>query len=84
MSFYLAIPGNIESILNIQNNNGNMAIYGVFLDIYLKRNLLYLSLLLFIFFYFLNYFLFGLFIFLFSLCFYLYTCNKWKYVFTIT
>ena len=44
--FVLSIPGIIEQCLYISNCKGNMAIYGVFLGIFYKRNALYFSLVL--------------------------------------
>ena len=38
------IPFNIEYLLNKTRDNGNMALNGVYLDIYNKRNLFYFSL----------------------------------------
>jgi hypothetical protein len=44
LSGLLLIPGNVEVFLKSTNNCGNMGLNGVFLDIYNKRNLCYLSL----------------------------------------
>jgi hypothetical protein len=38
------IPGNIDYLLDKTRDNGNMALNGVYLDIYNKRNLFYFSL----------------------------------------
>jgi hypothetical protein len=37
-------PGNIEDLLDKTRDHGNMALNGVYLDIYNKRNLFYFSL----------------------------------------
>jgi hypothetical protein len=52
MFYYFLLPNFIEKLLTISNNHGNMALYGVFLDLYYKRNLFYISLLSLFFFYF--------------------------------
>jgi len=72
MFLALIIPGNIEEILKITNRQGNMAWNGIFLDLYNKRNLFYLSLLLLFFSYYNLIFVFG-FLYLFYN-----TYNKWK------
>jgi hypothetical protein len=38
------IPGNIDYLLDKTRDHGNMALNGVYLDIYNKRNLFYFSL----------------------------------------
>lgn len=38
------IPGNVEYLLDKTRDHGNMALNGVYLDIYNKRNLFYFSL----------------------------------------
>jgi len=52
MFYYFLLPNFIENLLTISNNHGNMALHGVFLDLYNKRNLFYISLLSLFFFYF--------------------------------
>ena len=43
MFYYYLLPNFIEKLLKECNNNGNMALYGVFLELYYKRNLFYIS-----------------------------------------
>ena len=52
MFYYFLLPNFIENLLTISNNHGNMALHGVFLHLYNKRNLFYISLLSLFFFYF--------------------------------
>ena len=52
MFYYFFIPNFIEKLLYITNNAGNMALHGICLELYYKRNLLYISLLSLFFFYF--------------------------------
>ena len=39
--FLMLMPGYVEIFLTQFENSGNMGLYGVFLDIYIKRNWLY-------------------------------------------
>jgi len=55
----LIIPGNIELTLEYTNRIGNIAYHGIFLDLYNKRNLFYLSFLLLFFSYYNLIFVFG-------------------------
>ena len=48
MFYILFIPGFIEELYRVFNNNGNMALCGVCLDLYNKRNLFYISLFVFL------------------------------------
>jgi hypothetical protein len=74
----LLIPNNIEFLLQNENNNGNIVLHGIYLDIYYKRNLFYLSLLINILSYFLNLIIYGFFINILFLCLFIYTINKWS------
>ena len=44
MFYSLAIPSVVEQLLKITNNSGNMGLHGIFLELYYKRNLFYISL----------------------------------------
>jgi len=80
------IPSNIEKCLKVSQNDGNIAINGVCLDIYNKRNLFYFSLfLLFLSFIYKIIYIRIFFMITTLLMFYLFydTCNKWKFIFTI-
>jgi len=78
--FILCIPGNIEKIMHICQANGNMGLYGLWWDIYNKRNFLYLSLGIFLLFYWWNYWYSGLVIILFGLLLFIKTLMNW-YIF---
>jgi hypothetical protein len=81
---YFLIPGNVEQFLNYSNSVGNMGIYGIFLGIYNKRNLFYLSSLLFLLTYLFNYYYLSVFFIIctfFSLLLYIKTCFDWKFIF---
>jgi hypothetical protein len=41
--FFLTIPSIIDNYLYMAFNSGNLLLYEVFLDLYVKRNLLYFS-----------------------------------------
>ena len=76
----LLIPFNSEKLLTITERNSNIALYGIHLEIYYKRNLLYISSILFAICYLLKYAYYGLTFFLLSLLLFLNSCNKWKVV----
>ena len=71
LTLILLIPSNIEYLLQVSSNQGNMAFNGVFLEIYYNRNLLYISIPLLYFNYAWIFFIF---------CFYKYasSCYKWS------
>jgi hypothetical protein len=71
------IPTILEKILRIQQNNGNMGLYGIYLDLYLTRNLFYISWCGLIILFYFQLTLFGLFLFISFLIFFLYKINKW-------
>jgi len=70
------LPGNLEYVLHIFN--GNMAIYGMYLGIMQKRNLLYLSFFLFLISFYFKYYIFGFFILFISLYLFINSIYKWK------
>jgi len=45
MFYYFLLPNFIEKLLQMCNNIGNIALHGMFLDLYYKHNLFYISLL---------------------------------------
>ena len=74
----LVLPFNMELLLHNANNQGNMGLYGVYLEIYRTRNILYftLSLLFISFFYgYVNYALLAV---IASLYVFLKVISKWK------
>jgi hypothetical protein len=84
MFYILLIPGFIEKLYRITNNNGNMALNGICLELYIKRNLFYLSLFVFfvcfifkIYHHILSYFIFSSFILFFH------SYLKWKQILQI-
>jgi len=70
------IPGNLEYILYIYNDN--MGMYGMYLEIKQKRNMLYLSFLIFLLSFYFKYYIFGLFILFISLYLFINSIYKWK------
>lgn len=81
LAVFFLIPFNAETALYQSSKCGNMGLNGIFLDIYYKRNLFYLSVPLLISSYFLRYFVFGMALSFFSFFLYLQSCNKWyKYL----
>ena len=76
----LLIPFNIEKGLRITTNYGNMGLHGALLDIYHKRNFVYISVPVCIVSSIFNYCIFGAGFAVTSLFFYVRSCNKW-YVF---
>jgi hypothetical protein len=81
LALFFIIPFNVETALYESSKGGNMGLNGIFIEIYYKRNLVYLTVPLLIFSYFFKYFIFGLTLSAFSLLFYLQSCNKWyKYL----
>jgi len=73
----LLIPSAVEEGLIITSNVGNMAFNGILLDIYYKRNFVYISIPLCIVSSIFGYGIFGGGILVTSLFFYVRTCNKW-------
>ena len=80
MFYSLAIPSVVEQLLKITNNSGNMGLHGIFLELYYKRNLFYISLFSLIGFYFLNYLYIGAILVFVSFCLFLQSYMKWKKV----
>jgi len=76
----MLIPYNVEDYLYKSNCIGNMALNGVWLDIYNKRNLFYFSLIILLLSHLLNYIYYGLFFCIFCLYLYIKCCIKW-YIF---
>jgi hypothetical protein len=74
----LLIPGYVELFLIQFENCGNMGLYGVFLDIYVKRNCLYFSTGVLLVSYLSNLFYCGLAFYLFSAFLLLTTYNEWS------
>ena len=74
----LLIPFNVENILQTCNRIGNMGLYGVFLDIYNKRNILYFSLTLLFIEYINNYTMYCLLLVLLSLAAFINICINWS------
>jgi hypothetical protein len=78
MFLTLLFPGNIEYIISYFTNNGNMALTGIFLGLYYKRNLFYFTIIISPFSFIYNYMIYNLFFTLLSLfLFYNYYC-EWK------
>jgi len=73
----LLIPSALEQGLRITSNVGNMAFNGILLDIYYKRNFLYISIPVCMVSSIFGYGIFGLGVIGSSLFFYVITCNKW-------
>lgn len=77
MFLFFFLPNFIEQLLRISNSTGNMALYGIFLELYNKRNLFYVSLFSLIFLYFYNIQLGVILVFV-SFCLFLQSYIKWK------
>ena len=77
----LLIPSTLEEGLRITSNAGNIGLNGVLLDIYYKRNFVYISIPLCIVSSIFNYGIFGVGIVTTSIFFYVRSCNKWYSVF---
>jgi hypothetical protein len=73
----LLIPSALEEGLRITSNIGNMGFNGILLDIYHKRNFVYISIPVCIVSSIFGYGIFGIGIMTTSLFFYVRTCNKW-------
>ena len=73
----LLIPYQVEEGLRITTAIGNMGFNGIFLDIYYKRNFVYISIPLFIVSNIFGYSIFGGGVLASSIFFYVRTCNKW-------
>ena len=73
----LLLPFSLEEGLRLTTNAGNMGLHGALLDIYYKRNFVYISMPLCIGTSFYNYGNFGVVILATSLFLYTRTCNKW-------
>jgi hypothetical protein len=74
----LLIPGYVELFLIQFENCGNMGLYGVFLDIYVKRNCLYFSTGVLLVSYFYNLAYYGLILYLCSVAWFLHTFHSWS------
>jgi len=82
LALILLIPTVLEHFLKIANSNGNIAIYGILLAIYYKRNLIYFSLFVLLLCYLYNLMYYGLCLIFLSITAYLHTYFKWKFIFT--
>ena len=77
--FYLfLLPNFIEQLLRISNSAGNMALNGIFFDLYNKRNLFYVSLLSLPVVYYYNNIQLGVILIFVTFCLFLQTYIKWK------
>ena len=76
--FLMLMPGYVEIFLTQFENSGNMGLYGVFLDIYIKRNWLYFSTGVLIVSYPCNFVYYGFLFYLGSELVFLHTFNKWS------
>lgn len=74
----LLMPGYVELFLIQCENGGNMGLYGVFVDIYRKRNLLYFSAGIFLVSCLYNYLYYGFAFYLFSVFLFFNTYNTWS------
>ena len=72
------LPFNVEFLLHSANNQGNMGLYGVYLEIYRTRNILYFSLLVLLSSFFYKYVYYGLLAVMASLYVFLKVISKWK------
>lgn len=72
------MPGHLEYLMESANNQGNIGIHCVYTDIYITRNVLYISPLYVLASYYLMYPLHGIFVFILVLASFVYKCNKWK------
>ena len=77
LSLSLLRPYTLEDCLQVTQNIGNMALHGIFLDIYKKRNLFYFSLTLLFIEYINNYTIYCLLLVLASLIIYIKSCIRW-------
>ena len=73
----MLMPHNVEAYLHYSECVGNMGLNEAWLDIYNKRNLFYISLIILLLSYLLNYIYYGLFFCIFSLYLYVKSCNTW-------
>lgn len=81
MFYNYLLPNFIEQLLHITNNVGNIALNGIFLELYYKRNLFYFSLFVFFLCYILNFYYYIPLIFVFlSLNILARSYYKWKQV----
>jgi len=83
VSVCLLIPSILDYYLQKSEDCGNMGLYGLFLEIYRLRNIVYLSLLALPISYFYNFFLLGSGIFLCSLGLYIKTIYSWRHILQI-
>ena len=74
----LLIPFNAEKILQVCKNIGNMTLYGIFLDIYNKRNLFYFLLTILFIEYINNHTIYCILLVLLSLVAFINSCIKWS------
>jgi len=83
MLVYLLCPGIVEYLLHKCESVGNMGLYGVYVDIYRKRNLVYFSPT----FVGLGYYFGNAYIGISAICMciglFVYTCNKWRVIMAI-
>jgi len=74
----LIIPTFLDNLLYQTNCSGNFGLHGVFLDIYIKRNLFYGSLFLLFIGYLYNYILYAIILVILSLFLFIKSINKWN------
>lgn len=72
------IPGNLEYLMESASAYSNMGLYGVYNDIYIKRNYLYSSPIFWGVSYYYGHQNYGIAIFILFLVSFVYTCNKWS------
>lgn len=75
------IPSILEFHLGVLSGEGNMGLYGCILDIYNKRNIVYISTIVFFICYFYNFIILGIIFLIISLFLYYTSLNRWKYLF---
>lgn len=78
MLMYFLMPGNLEYLLESTSKRGNMALNGVYIDIYIKRNFLYSSSIFVGIGYYYGNPMYGIAIFMMFLAAFVHTCNTWK------
>ena len=76
----LVLPFNVVFLLHTANNQGNMGLYGVYLEIYRCRNIVYVSLLLLFISSFYGYVNYALLAFIACLYVFLRVISKWKQI----
>ena len=75
---FLVYPYNIEAIIDYYSNQGNLGLVNVYLMLYKKRNILYISLFSLIPLYFFSHLMCGILVFTISLYSFFYECNQWE------